>query len=205
MSHSPKDHARAWEDLNNAPVSLLACCKVEAEQRCCRAATFLAAALATAARSLPQPTRQHTRVSPSSPRRCVCGCQAAAVLASVLATAGCSPRLSCCYVHVAKSAVIAPPFVNATRSPPTLATRSHRALATRRRDATRRRCCAAMLAALLKCFRLVKKITHKSPKPKGDSATRGSLADSHATSVRERRPIHAPTGNKQLRVSANEL
>ena len=65
MSHSCKDHARAWEDLNNAPVSLLACCKVEAEQRCCRAATFLAAALATAARSLPQPTRQHARNSES--------------------------------------------------------------------------------------------------------------------------------------------
>ena len=59
MSHSPKYDARAWEDLNVAPVPLWVCCKVEAEQRCCHASTFLAAALTTAARSLQQPLRQH--------------------------------------------------------------------------------------------------------------------------------------------------
>ena len=64
-SYSLKDHARAWEDLNVAPVPLWVCCKVEAEQRCCHAATFLVAVLATATRSLQQPSRQHAHNSMS--------------------------------------------------------------------------------------------------------------------------------------------
>ena len=125
MSYSPKDHARAWEDLNVAPVPLWVCCKVEAEQHCCHAATFLAVALATAARLLQQPSRQHTRNSTSvvaaplcrrrPSRSCACVRVCCCLMLATAVVLLCSRRQVRCYRTTVRRRLGTQPPASATR------------------------------------------------------------------------------------------